>query len=288
MIGKECTLIKQGKVRDIYEVDDEVWLLLVSDRVSVFDVVLPGLIKGKGACLNTQSNYWLRRTSHIVDNHLLHPKPHLLRDFSNLDKAWVGRCSLVKKARPLPFEFIVRRLLLGSAWTSYQTTSCICDIELPSGYQKGDSIVQPIFTPSSKANIGMTDANIGFACLASTLGDELSKRLKDTCVALFLFVEKIFASVNLVLADTKFEFGLIGEDNLVLIDEVATTDSSRILGSMQYAQNPRHFHHYDKQFLRDHLQKDSQGKRPQHLDIPPWVYAELLSRYRHVESCLNT
>ena len=278
MKSKGYTLIRQGKVRDIYEVSGDVWLLVVSDRVSAFDVILPGLVRGKGVCLNAQSNYWLRRTRHIVDNHLIHPDPHALESFSDLDETWVGRCSLVKKARPLPFEFIVRRLLLGSAWKTYQATSSVCDMELPGGYHKGDPVKHPIFTPSTKGNIGMKDVNIGFSSLVDALGNGLSKKIKDTCISLFLFVEKVLASMNLILADTKFEFGIMGKNDLMLIDEVVTADSSRILDAMQYAKSPRYFHHYDKQFLRDYL-RQHHGKQPQHLDVPPQVYAELLSRY---------
>ena len=245
--------IHQGKVRDIYAIDDRHMLIVTTDRLSAFDVVLPDPIPGKGRVLTSISNYWFARTGHIVPNHLSdYPLEKAVPDPA--ERATIAdRCMVVRRLRALPVEAVVRGYLIGSGWKDYQKTGEVCGIKLPPGLRMADRLPQPIFTPSTKAAKGHHDENVGFDEIAAAIGADLAAQVRDTAVALYQYAAAHALARGIIIADTKFEFGVDESGRLTLIDEALTPDSSRFWPVDTYAPgtSPPSF---DKQYVRDYLE----------------------------------
>jgi phosphoribosylaminoimidazole-succinocarboxamide synthase len=245
--------VHQGKVRDIYAIDDRHLLIVTTDRLSAFDVVLPDPIPGKGRVLNTISSFWFARTRHIVPNHLADlPLERAVPDAA--ERASIAdRSMVVRRLKALPVEAVVRGYLIGSGWKDYQQTGSICGVRLPEGLRMAEKLPQPIFTPSTKAAQGQHDENVGFGEIEAAMGPELAARVRDTAVALYEFAAAHALARGIIIADTKFEFGVDDAGTLTLIDEALTPDSSRFWPVDTYApgSSPPSF---DKQYVRDYLE----------------------------------
>ena len=270
-------LHRRGKVRDVYDVGEDL-LIVATDRISAFDVVMPTGIPDKGKVLTQLSAYWFSVTGHIVTNHLLTARvdeyPEQLTPFR---KQLELRSMLVRKTRPIPFECVVRGYLYGSGWKEYQQTGSVCGISLPTGLEQASRLPEPIFTPATKAESGH-DINVSIDEVARELGNELTDRLKNTSLDLYHFGSREAESKGIIIADTKFEFGLAGEE-LILIDEVLTPDSSRFWPVDEYRPG-RSQPSYDKQFVRDYLEKMDWDKTPPGPELPEDVVSGTRSRYR--------
>jgi phosphoribosylaminoimidazole-succinocarboxamide synthase len=275
---KSLKRIGRGKVRDIYAVNDDKMMIVVSDRLSAFDVVLPDPIPDKGRVLTELANFWFSRLGHIVPNHLTGIDPEsVVRDAA--DKAQVrGRAVVVKKLQPLPIEAVVRGYLIGSGWKDYQKTGAVCGIRLPAGLKQAEKLPAPIFTPATKAASGH-DENISFERMCELVGKPLAERVRELSIRLYREAADFAASRGILIADTKFEFGTDENGNLVLIDEVLTADSSRFWPADQYAVggSPPS---YDKQFVRDYLETLDWDKTPPAPRLPPEVIARTSAKYR--------
>ena len=270
-------LFGRGKVRDTYDLGDKL-LMVTTDRLSAFDVVLPNGIPAKGQVLTKLSTFWFRETEQIVPNHLittaLNEYPAELRAYRN---QLAGRSMLIKKAHRLNFECVVRGYLAGSAWKEYRQTGMVCGIKLPSGLREADQLPEPIFTPATKAEEGH-DLNISLEEMKNHLGEDLGQALADTSLAIFTHAAKLALDKGIIIADTKMEFGLINHQ-LILIDELLTPDSSRFWAVGDYApgQSPPSF---DKQFVRDYLERIGWNKQPPAPELPPDVVEGTSQRYR--------
>ena len=244
-------LFSRGKVRDIYDLDDKL-LLVASDRISAFDVILPTLIPDKGKILTQMSEFWFAIIKDIVPNHLLSTRVEEFPAVCQPHKAELaGRSMLVKKSTPAPVECIVRGYLVGSGWKDYQQTGSLCGITLPKGLVEASRLDEPIFTPSTKAPVGAHDVNITFDQMVSKVGKTLATKMRDATVAIYQRARELGEKKGIIIADTKFEFGMEGDD-IILIDEVLTPDSSRFwpMDSYTPGKSPESF---DKQFVRDYL-----------------------------------
>jgi phosphoribosylaminoimidazole-succinocarboxamide synthase len=231
---KSLPLINQGKVRDIYDVDAQTMLIITTDRLSAFDVVLPTPIAGKGAVLTQIANFWFDKLAHIVPNHLTGIAPEsVVKDAADHDRLR-ERAIVVKKLKPLPIEAIVRGYLVGSGWKEYQVSGTVCGIPLPAGLQEASRLPEPIFTPSSKAEIGAHDENISFERVQQLVGAEMAAQVRDVSIRLYQAAAEYALTRGIIIADTKFEFGLDASGRLHLIDEVLTPDSSRFWPADQY------------------------------------------------------
>jgi phosphoribosylaminoimidazole-succinocarboxamide synthase len=274
------TFIRSGKVRDLYAVGDDRLLLVASDRLSAFDVVLPTAIPDKGRVLTGLSRYWFARTGRLMPNHLVGYAPEDLPGGVPPDGDELrGRMMLCRRVQPLPIEVIVRGYLAGSGWKDYGRTGAVCGIPLPSGLRESERLPEPLFTPSTKAEVGH-DENIGFDDAAALIGGELAERVRDLAIALYAFGSATAEPAGVILADTKFEFGTdpaTGE--LILIDEVLTPDSSRFWLASSYAPG-REQHNFDKQFLRDYLESTGWNKTPPPPSLPNEVIEGTAARYR--------
>jgi len=272
-------LLNQGKVRDIYDVDTRTMLLVATDRLSAFDVVLPTPIKDKGAILTQIANFWFEKLSHIVPNHLTGIDPQsLVQDAT--EKAQLGkRAIVVKKLKPLPIEAIVRGYLVGSGWKEYKASGTVCGIPLPAGLQEASVLPEPIFTPSSKAGVGDHDINITHQQMADLLGKDLAKTVANVSIRLYKEAAQYALTRGIIIADTKFEFGLDDSGQLYLIDEVLTPDSSRFWPADQYTvgKNPPS---YDKQYVRDWLESTGWDKTPPGPELPAEVAEKTSEKYR--------
>ncbi len=269
----------RGKVRDIYDVDAHHMLIVTTDRLSAFDVVLPTAIPGKGAVLTALSNFWFGRTRHIIPNHLADvPLESVLKDPAER-KQVEGRAIVVKKLKALPVEAIVRGYLVGSGWKEYQKHGTVCGIKLPAGLKEADRLPEPIFTPSTKAAVGQHDENISFDKAAELLGPELAAKVRDASVAIYKECAAYALTRGIIIADTKFEFGLDDNNVLTLIDEVLTPDSSRFWPADSYrpGANPPSF---DKQYVRDWLEASGWNKKTPGPELPPEVVAKTVEKYR--------
>jgi phosphoribosylaminoimidazole-succinocarboxamide synthase len=276
--------IHQGKVRDIYEIpgDPRHMLIVTTDRLSAFDVVMPDPIPGKGRVLTSISNFWFARTAHIVPNHLAAPEHADLARIvpSAADRARLAdRAMVVRKLRALPVEAVVRGYLIGSGWKDYQSTGQVCGIRLPAGLRMADKLPEPIFTPSTKAPKGHHDENVGFDEIAALIGADLAARVRDTAIALYKFAAAHALSRGIIIADTKFEFGVEESGALVLIDEALTPDSSRFWPVDTYSpgSSPPSF---DKQFVRDYLETLDWNKTPPAPHLPADVIRKTSEKYR--------
>jgi len=274
---KSLPRLGKGKVRDIYAVGADKMLIVTSDRLSAFDVVLSDPIPDKGRVLNEMANFWFERLGHIVPNQLtgIDPESVVAEDERSQVR---GRAVVVKKLKPLPIEAVVRGYIIGSGWKDYQRSGKICGIELPRGLQQAQKLPEPIFTPATKAESGH-DENISFEQVEKLVGAELARKVRDISIRLYKEASEYAASRGIIIADTKFEFGLNGSNELVLIDEVLTADSSRFWpkDSYQVGISPPS---YDKQFVRDYLETLDWNKEPPAPTLPPDVIARTSEKYR--------
>jgi len=282
----ELKLINRGKVRDIYAVDDDHLLIVTSDRLSAFDVVLPQPIPGKGEVLTRVANFWFERTRNIIPNQLSErPLAEVVTD--PLERARLGdRATVVKRLKPLPIEAIVRGYLIGSGWKDYQANGSVCGIPLPAGLRMADKLPQPIFTPSTKAAVGGHDENIDFERTTELLGADLATQVRDASLRIYSDCASYALGRGIIIADTKFEFGLDGDGRLHLIDEVLTPDSSRFWPADQYrpGSSPPSF---DKQFVRDYLETLDWDKTPPGPELPQAVIDKTAQKYREAERRLT-
>lgn len=278
----DLELVHQGKVRDVYRVDEDRLLIVASDRLSAFDVVLPDQIPGKGEILTRISRFWFDRFTDLVASHR---DPHdneagLAEALGDADLAGKlsGRAMLVKRLRPLPLEAIVRGHVAGSGWKDYQATGGICGIALPVGLAQADALPEPIFTPSTKAAAGAHDENVSFATLQSTIGAERALQIRDVSLAIYRRAAAYARERGIIIADTKFEFGTDGEGRLHLIDEVLTPDSSRFW-PMEHWQSGISPPSFDKQFVRDYLESIDWNKQAPGPRLPAAVIEQTQARY---------
>ena len=271
-------LLRRGKVRDIYVVDDERLLIIQSDRLSAFDVVLPTPIPGKGEVLTALSNFWFRKLKLVIPNHLLDVAPESLVAPAERDQV-ASRAFVVRRLQPLPIEAIVRGYLAGSGWKEYQKTGSICDVGLPPGLREAERLPHPIFTPSTKAPVGTHDENIPFAEAEKLLGLPRAAEVRDKAIELYSQAAEYARERDIVIADTKFEFGTDASGKLYLIDEVLTPDSSRFWPLQQYevGTTPPSF---DKQFVRDWLEMQGWNKQPPAPALPLDVLVKTAHKYR--------
>ncbi|HHW78672.1 MAG TPA: phosphoribosylaminoimidazolesuccinocarboxamide synthase [Xanthomonadaceae bacterium] len=278
---KSLPLIYRGKVRDLYAVDDQHLLMVASDRLSAFDVILPTAIPGKGAVLTTVSNFWFARTRHIVPNHLQLAERTLEQVLPDpVERALVAdRAVVARRLQGLPVEAIVRGYLIGSGWKDYRRTGRVCGIELPRGLRLADRLPEPIFTPSTKAALGAHDENVSFDFVADAIGRELAERVRTVSLQIYREAAEYALKRGIIIADTKFEFGLDEQGRLVLMDEALTPDSSRFWPADQYRPgvNPPSF---DKQFVRDYLETLDWDKRPPGPELPPEIVERTVAKYR--------
>lgn len=274
------TLASRGKVRDIYDLGEHL-LIVTSDRLSAFDVVLPTPVPGKGEVLTRLSVHWFGRTRDLVGNHLVSADPE---EYPAAARAHAevlrGRSMLVRKARPLPVECIVRGFLSGSAWAEYQEAGTVCGQRLPAGLRESERFPEPIFTPSTKAEVGDHDENIPFEAMAERVGAPLAERVRDLALAVYRRGAEEAARKGILIADTKMEFGLL-EEELILIDEVLTPDSSRFWRASEYRVGAPQ-ESLDKQYIRDYLSTLDWDKRAPGPTLPPEVVAESSRRYREI------
>ena len=271
--------LHRGKVRDIYEVDDQHLLIVQTDRLSAFDVILPTPVPGKGKVLTALSNFWFGRLGHVIPNHLSGIAPEDVVK-TDADRAQVkGRAFVVKRLKPLPIEAIVRGYLAGSGWKDYKKTGAVCGIALPPGLQEAQKLPQPLFTPSTKAAVGEHDENISFDEAKKLLGDARAEEVKNATLALYTEAADYAATRGIIIADTKFEFGVDAAGKLYLIDEALTPDSSRFWPADQYkvGSNPPS---YDKQFVRDWLEASGWNKQPPAPQIPADVLQKTSEKYQ--------
>jgi len=272
-------LLHKGKVRDIYEIDDDHMLIITSDRISAFDVIMPTAIPDKGVILNEVTRFWLNKLQHVIPNHLSDMSlSDVITDDAELNA--VGRhAMIVKRLKALPVEAIVRGYIIGSGWKDYQKTGAICGINLPEGLQMADRLPEPIYTPSSKAAVGDHDENIDYAATEDLLGADLARQVKEVSLQLYKEAADYALQRGIIIADTKFEFGVDENNQLVLIDEVLTPDSSRFWPADQYkpGSSPMSF---DKQFVRDYLETLDWDKAPPGPDLPDEIVNKTAEKYK--------
>lgn len=272
-------LLHRGKVRDIYGVDEQHLLIVQTDRLSAFDVILPTPVPGKGEILTTLSNFWFGKLGHIIPNHLSGIAPESVVK-TDAERAQVkGRSFVVKRLQPLPIEAIVRGYLVGSGWKDYCKTGTVCGIKLPAGLQEAQKLSHPLFTPSTKAAMGTHDENISFEEAVKLLGATRARAVRDATLALYTEASEYAAAKGIIIADTKFEFGVDDAGTLHLIDEALTPDSSRFWPAEQYrvGSNPPSF---DKQFVRDWLEASGWDKKPPAPRVPDEVLLRTSAKYQ--------
>ena len=283
---QQLELLTRGKVRDIYAIDDNHLLIVTSDRLSAFDVVLPQAIPGKGEVLTRVANFWFERTSSIIPNHLSNmPLSDVVPD-EDQRNALGGRAIIVKKLKPLPLEAIVRGYLIGSGWKDYQRSGGVCGIDLPEGLNLADKLPEAIYTPSTKAAVGEHDENISYAKTIDLLGEELAAKVRDLSLKIYTEAADYALQRGIIIADTKFEFGLDDEGVLHLIDEVLTPDSSRFWPAEQYQPgiSPPSF---DKQYVRDYLETLDWDKKEPGPELPQEVIDQTAANYAQAERQLT-
>jgi len=273
------TRLHRGKVRDLYALDDDRMLIVATDRLSAFDVVLPDPIPGKGRVLNEISLFWFARTAHIVPNHLTGLALSAAVTDAGQLKLLEGRAVIVKRMRTLPIEAVVRGYLIGSGWNDYRASGAICDITLPPGLQQAQELPTAIFTPATKAVRGEHDENISFDATEKLIGAALAAQVRDTALALYRFAAAYARARGIIIADTKFEFGIDKLGRLTLIDEVLTPDSSRFwpADTWRVGSSPPSF---DKQFVRDYLETLDWNKRAPGPHLPREIIERTGEKYR--------
>ena len=270
-------LLARGKVRDIYAVNDELLLIVTSDRLSAFDVILPDPIPGKGAVLTAVANFWFGKLAHVIPNQLTGIDPESVVADTERDQVR-GRSLVVKRLKPLPIEAVARGYLIGSGWKDYQKNGAVCGIGLPAGLQLAQQLPEPLFTPATKAEIGAHDENIDFATVQRMIGVELAAQVREVTLRLYREAAAFARVKGIVIADTKFEFGLDKEGRLHLIDEVLTPDSSRFwpLEDYEVGISPPSF---DKQYVRDYLETLDWNKTAPGPVLPPEVIDKTAAKY---------
>lgn len=277
-------LLHRGKVRDIFDIDEKHMLIVTTDRLSAFDVVFDEPIPEKGKILTSIANYWFKKTNHIIQNHLTEININEVLSYkeSGLLK---DRAIVVKKLKPIPIEAVVRGYLIGSGWKEYTNTGAVCGIRLPKQMRLAEKLDQAIFTPSSKADVGKHDENISFIETKNIVGEELATQIKNTSIRLYDFASKHSIKRGIIIADTKFEFGLDNEGQLTLMDEVLTPDSSRFWPLQDYKPglSPKSF---DKQIIRDYLETLDWNKEPPAPIIPESIMAQTAQKYKAIQSKL--
>ncbi len=280
----ELELLARGKVRDIYAVDKDHLLIVTTDRLSAFDVIMPDPVPGKGRVLTSMSLFWFEMMSDLIPNQLTDIRIEDVVKNDTARRQLEGRALVVKRLNPLPIEAVVRGYLIGSGWKDYQASGAVCGIALPEGLQQAQQLPEVLFTPATKAEAGDHDENISFERTAELIGDQLAVRVKDTSIAIYARASEYARERGIIIADTKFEFGLSTNGELYLIDEVLTPDSSRFWPAHSYAigSSPPSF---DKQFVRDYLETLDWDKTAPGPTIPADVldksaakYAEALAR----------
>ena len=283
-IDLSLPLLHQGKVRDIYDIDSQYMLIVATDRLSAFDVIFEQPIASKGKILTEIANFWFDKTKHIVQNHLTKIK---LEEVLTAKEAETlsGRAIVVKKLKPLPVEAVVRGYLIGSGWKEYQESQSVCGIALPEDLRLASRLEKPIFTPSSKAAVGEHDANISFEEVEGLIGADLAKEMKEVSLEIYRFASKLAIEKGIIIADTKFEFGLDSNDQLTLMDEVLTPDSSRFWSLSDYVPgvSPKSF---DKQIIRDYLETLDWNKAPPAPEIPQKIMHQAANKYMDIQSIL--
>jgi len=283
---KSLELLHRGKVRDLYAVDAKRLLIVQTDRLSAFDVILPTPVPGKGRVLTEMSNFWFRKLHHVIPNHLLDVVPETL--VAPAERGQVqGRAFVVRRLQPLPVEAIVRGYIAGSGWKDYQKNQMICGIALPAGLKEAQQLPRPIFTPSTKAAIGTHDENIPFSEMEKVIGKALAELVRDKAIELYSEAAAYAATRGIIIADTKFEFGRDAKGDLYLIDEALTPDSSRFWPKDRYRVgiSPPSF---DKQFVRDWLEAQKWNKRPPAPALPADVLRKTAEKYEEALRLLTT
>jgi len=283
-IDLSLPLLHQGKVRDIYDIDSQYMLIVATDRLSAFDVIFEQPIASKGKILTEIANFWFDKTKHIVQNHLTEIK---LEEVLTAKETGTlsGRAIVVKKLKPLPVEAVVRGYLIGSGWKEYQESQSVCGIALPDNLRLAEQLKKPIFTPSSKAAVGEHDANISFEEVEGLIGKDLAKKIKEVSLKIYSFASKLAIEKGIIIADTKFEFGLDSNNQLTLMDEVLTPDSSRFWSLSDYTLgiSPKSF---DKQIIRDYLETLDWNKAPPAPEIPQKIMHQAANKYMDIQSIL--
>ncbi len=271
--------VYRGKVRDIYTVDNQHLLIVATDRLSAFDVILPNPIPGKGKVLTEIANFWFQRTTGIIKNHTTAIKLEDAID-DKLDLEQVkGRAIVVREFKPLPIEAVVRGYIIGSGWKEYRESQSVCGIKLPAGLKLADKLPQPIFTPSTKAKQGEHDQNISFEQMAKKIGAELAEKVRVKSIQLYTYAAHFAREHGIIIADTKFEFAVDGNGELILVDEALTPDSSRFWPASTYRPgvSPPSF---DKQYVRDYLETLSWNKTPPGPELPPHIIQKTADKYQ--------
>jgi phosphoribosylaminoimidazole-succinocarboxamide synthase len=275
---KSLPLLGRGKVRDIYAVGEDKLLIVTTDRLSAFDVILPDPIPGKGAVLTAVANFWFGKLSHVVPNQLTGIDPETVVSGAEEQAQVRGRSLVVKRLKPLPIEAVARGYLIGSGWKDYQATGSVCGIALPPGLLMAQQLPTPLFTPATKAEMGDHDENIDYAAVEKLLGTDLAKTVKETTLRLYREAAAFARVVGIIIADTKFEFGQDDDGRLYLIDEVLTPDSSRFWPSDRYkvGSSPPSF---DKQFVRDYLETLDWNKQAPGPKLPQDIIDKTAANY---------
>lgn len=271
-------LLARGKVRDMYAVGDDKLLIIATDRISAFDVILDDPIPGKGQVLKELTDFWLEKLAHVLPNHSTGINPEDVVAPNEREQV-VGRAVVVKRLKPIMVEAVARGYLIGSGWKDYQETGSVCGIALPAGMKQAGKLPEPIFTPAAKAEMGLHDENVDFAHVVKEVGQEMAERIRDVTLRLYSEAAAYAATKGIMIADTKFEFGLDAEGTLHLMDEVLTPDSSRFWPAADYKEgiSPPSF---DKQFVRDWLETQDWGKTPPAPRLPADVIAKTAAKYR--------
>ena len=277
-------LIHQGKVRDIYDIDKHNMLIVASDRLSAFDVIFDQPILNKGKILTSIANYWFDKTGHIIQNHLTGISLDEVLPAAE-SKALEGRAIVVKKLKPLPIEAVVRGYIIGSGWKEYLSLGSVCGISLPSGLKLGEKLANPIYTPSSKAAAGEHDANISLADTKALVGADLAQQVRNKSLEIYNYASKHASDRGIIIADTKFEFGLDSNNQLTLMDEALTPDSSRFWPLSDYlpGESPKSF---DKQIIRDYLETLEWNKTPPAPIIPNEIMTKAAYKYQEIQTIL--
>jgi len=271
-------LLARGKVRDMYAVGDDKLLIIATDRISAFDVILDDPIPGKGQVLKELTDFWLEKLAHVLPNHSTGIKPEDVVAPNERDQV-IGRAVVVKRLKPIMVEAVARGYLIGSGWKDYQATGSVCGIQLPAGLKQAGKLPEPIFTPAAKAEMGLHDENVDFAHVVKEVGQEMAERIRAVTLRLYSEAAAFAATKGIMIADTKFEFGLDEHGTLHLMDEVLTPDSSRFWPAEDYREgiSPPSF---DKQFVRDWLETQDWGKTPPAPRLPAEVIDKTAAKYR--------
>ena len=283
---KSLKKIYQGKVRDVYEVDHDHLLIISTDRVSVFDIILPTPIPEKGIILNNVSNFWFKKFNNIINNHLSEFDVSKLKISDEEYNEIEGRFVIAKKLKPVPIESIVRNYLIGSGYSDYITTGKICGIDLPENLKMASKLPNLIFTPSSKAALGDHDVNISFEEMREIIGDQNSSLIKKVSLKIFDEASKILESKNIILADTKFEFGTSADGELTIMDEILTSDSSRFWLSDSYEEGISPVS-LDKQFIRDYVKSISWNDTMPAPELPDYIVEKTYEKYKDLNRMLT-